>query len=207
MNRWPIALAVALLSISPVAHADQNPCLGLECILAVPGAMLKTGMGKLGPTPALVQALQAIEARDDARLRALLRSHPELSRPPTPVPVPRGGYGIEETYALTRASMALFMQSSLIRGDNAELEKDMRQAPEHAEEIDAGYALLARAVKLGSLASVTTMLDAGVPATAHNSGALLFAQDEDVVRLLMLRGARPTPVTLPVLRERRLPTE
>jgi hypothetical protein len=192
------AALAASLSASAPALADRQPCENyLHCAFVVTGAVAQLGVSNLKLTPVLVQALKAIETNDDAQLRSLLQRYPELSKgADRPLALnPRDD--IENTFVMNDAkSQGGYVNSFLRDRNDAVLERDLRLWPERGELIDNGYVLLRRSAERGNLAVVAAVLNAGVSADAHASGALLYARNEAVARLLVARGAQPRDVKI-----------
>jgi ankyrin repeat protein len=197
-------IATLTLALAGQAWADRLPCSGLECVLAVPGAVVYLGVQSLRPTPPIVFAVRAIKAGNSKDLEALLKKYPELIHPENqqqasfPQDALTDGDGIEDSYLLSpsKASAFTLIQGAIRYGNADELEHYLKANPEFIQKIDNAYVLLASSAKWGNRESVKILLDAGVPANLHCNGALLHARNADIAKLLLERGASPKGVNL-----------
>jgi hypothetical protein len=83
------------------------------------------------------------------------------------------------------------INSGIKARDWRDVEWRIKMYPDDAAAVDGGYVLLNEAAHTGNLDAVRMLLDAGVRADTHQSGALVAAHGDEVRQLLASRGAAP----------------
>lgn len=196
-----LCVPVLALSLAGPARADDVPCDGmLGCLAMIPVATAYAGFLYLKPTPALIHALQAVDENDNAKLKRLMESHPELVRL-TPaqsmvlaeMEAGSDRYRVQEGFVLAPSKAFSYSKEMINSRINArdwrDLEWRLKMHPDDAAVVDGGYVLLKEAAHTGNLEAVRMLVDAGVRADAHQSGALAAARSDEVRRLLARHGA------------------
>jgi len=189
------------LSLASPARADTVPCEGmLSCIAMFPVAVAYAGLLSLKPTPTLIHALKAVDENDNAKLKRLIDDHPELVRL-TPAQAEllaeleagADRYRTQHAFVLVPtpadAAPKRGIEDYISARDWGMVEWQLRRYPDLAAAVDGGYVLLREAAQAGNADAVRMLLDAGVRADAHKSGALLDARGNDVRQLLSSHGA------------------
>ena len=192
--------ALALALAGPV-RADSIPCDGmLSCAAMIPVATAYAGFLYLKPAPTLIHALKAVDGNDNAGLKRLMESHPELVRL-TPdqsallaeMEAGADRYRAQDAVVLVRSKEFSYakevIESRISERDWRDLEWQLKMHPDLAAAVDGGYVLLKEAARMANLEAVRMLLDAGVRADTHQSGALPATRNDDVRQLLASRGA------------------
>lgn len=197
-----LLMATLALSLVSPARADKQICESvLGCMFVIPAAVAYAGALALVPAPPLVQAMEALKRNDLPKLKHLLERHQKLTQlSPEQAAVlakmeanPKGE--VERRYVLSLPNgdaEAINTIDAYIRSTHIDaLRYELKTSPRLASVVDNGYALLSIAAGAGNLEAVRLLLDAGVRADSHKSGALSLARREDVRQLLTSRGATP----------------
>lgn len=196
-----LCVPVMALALAGPARADDVPCDGmLSCIAMIPVGAAYAGFLYLKPTPTLIHALKAVDENDHARLKRLIESHPELVRlTPAQSTVlaemeasgdrwrARDGFLLTPSKAFSYSKETI--NSSINARDWRDLAWRLKMHPDDAADVDGGYVLLNEAARTGNLEAVRMLLDAGVRADTHQSGALAATRSDEVRQLLASRGA------------------
>lgn len=189
------------LSLAGPARADTVPCEGmLSCLAMIPVGVAYAGFLSLKPTPTLIHALKAIDENDNVRLKRLIDGHPELVRL-TPaqstvlaeMEASGDRYRVQDGFVLSPSKAFSYSKESINSRIDArdwhDLEWRLKMHPDDAAVVDGGYVLLKEAAHSGNLEAVRMLLDAGVRADAHQSGALAATRSDEVRQLLSSHGA------------------